>query len=282
MKTPFRTREQGFTLLEMLIAVGIVGILLTALIQLTSNISTTSADLQNRINATDATRRLGEIITQELRSSAFGVVANQPYTSGVNQISVLRPMATSGNTVAGVGVVPTAGFELSDSITAYMGSLAAVPSGTHLVLLNGSSARLMRTSTATALGATQVFRHAGCQNVLGASTATLSLVTPVGFRYDSVSKILYERRGTAAETIMAWNVSTFQIRYTYLNSSTGTETVSSTYQGQSFSSAGAVSRLSRINLTLGITENGKTQQLSNTINLVSPTGLNINNYTECT
>ncbi|WP_169743886.1 PulJ/GspJ family protein [Deinococcus misasensis] len=280
--TPFQTHEKGFTLLEILMAMGIVGVLLTALIQLTTNVSSTSSDLQNRINATDATRRLGEVITQELRSSAFGVVANQPYPSGVNQISVLRPMATSGNTVAGVGVVPTASFELSDSITAYMGSLPAVPSGSYLVLLNGASARLMRTTTATVAGSTQVLRHAGCQNVLGSSTATLSLVTPVGFRYDPVNKMLYERRGAAAETIMAWNVSTFQLRYTYLNTSTGTETVSNTYQGQSFSNAGVISRLSRINLTLGITENGKTQQLSNTINLVSPTGLNINTYSECT
>lgn len=273
--------QNGFTLIELLLAVGIIGALLTALIQLTSNITRTSSELQDRITATDATRRLGEMLTQELRSASFGVVANQPYASGSTQISVLRPVAVGGSTVAGVGVVPTSGFELSSSLSAYTGTFPAVPSGSFLVLLNGSAARLMRTTAATTAGTTQVFQHAGCTNLLSSNAATVSLVTPVGFRYDAANRVLYERRGTNAETIMAWNVSDFTLRYTYVNTTTGTETVSNTHQGQSISTAGVVSRLSRINLLIGITEKGDRQTLSSTITLVSPTGLNINNYTEC-
>ncbi|GEM49604.1 type II secretion system protein [Deinococcus cellulosilyticus] len=275
-------RRSGFTLLEILIALGIVGVLLTLLMKFTVSVNGTSQDLQDRITVTDATRRLSELVTQELRSTAFGVVASQPYAPASNQISVLRPVPGSGNAVVGIGVVPATGFETSTSITTFTGNLASVPAGTYMVLLSGPAARLLRTTAATTAGTTQVFSHGSCQNVLGATSATVSLVTPIGYRYDAAGRVLYEKRGSSAETIMAWNVSQFSLAYTYVNTSTSAETTSSTFSGITTGSGSFQSVLRRITLTVGMEEDGKSQVLTNTINLTSPIGLNITNYTECT
>ncbi|GGJ56761.1 prepilin-type N-terminal cleavage/methylation domain-containing protein [Deinococcus roseus] len=276
--------EQGFTLLELLLAMAIMGMLLVSLFNFVQTISKTSTDVQGRINAHDAVRRLAEMVTQELRSTAFGVVASQPYAPNASQISVLSPVATSGNTVAGIGVIDAAGFSTATTVSTYTGTLSAVAANSYLVLLSGSSARLLRTTAATSTSTSQVFTHTGCQNVLSGASATLSLVTPVGYRYDSAAKILYEKRGANPETILAWGISNFALSYTYVNTTTGVETTSTTFSGALVTNAGSpvtTSALRRINLLVGMTENGKTQTISNTVNLISPTGLNITSYTEC-
>jgi len=88
--------KQGFTLIEIVVSLGILSLLLgityksiVGFMQLRQH--------QDAITATQAKlRRVIEVFTQELRSSVFGAIIDEPYESGDRAVSFALLKGNSG------------------------------------------------------------------------------------------------------------------------------------------------------------------------------------------
>lgn len=216
--------RQGLTLLEMLIAVGILGIIFL----ITSQGIVTSLNVQasqESVTSSQAKlRRVTEVLTQELRSAVLGAISNQPYASSPSAISFV--LLNGG---AGYQVLPhDSGLNSSFKRAANVQVIAAVPNAGALGLQGNQALMVNDAGQAVIFDVTDVTRrggagsleynvvHPGCANTIDYTENTLLFsVQSVGFSYVDTSQTLFQRSGSAAAVPLAFDLSTFRIDYIY-------------------------------------------------------------------
>lgn len=208
------SRPLAFTILELLIALAIFVIVMAFAY------STSVQGLQlNRSNeaissAQNKIRRVLEVLSQDMRTSAFGIIANTPYNSNASAISF--PQVVGG---AGYSVSAISGSSLS--IISNSPSIAAeIPVGTRLVIIdgNGNTALTKTTSLPTLSGANTYTLSTTCGSlpVTATSETLASVVNILSYSYDaSNKKLIYREQGDSSATDVAFDITDFRIDYVY-------------------------------------------------------------------
>jgi prepilin-type N-terminal cleavage/methylation domain-containing protein len=202
-------KKQGFTLVEMLIALGILGIVLgmasSAIVQYLG----IQSDQEATTSAQARLRRTTELVSQELRSAILGAVTNQPYTSNNQQLSVALLDGSAGypaTTLTGT----TTQF-ISTATTATLG-LAA----NNLVLIVGSNGlAALRTVTTVSNPSTNTWQltHAACTLPV-LNDPLLFKVKTLGYRRNTANNQLVSTEA-GVESAVAFNITGFNVDYIY-------------------------------------------------------------------
>ncbi len=254
-------RARGFTLVELLISMSILLIILglaftaftDALRQQRATESTTSLE--------SSLRRTTQIITQDLRNSAYGLLTSQPYVSGNTSISIARLTDTAVHSVTG----PAALFQTANTVQVITPPGFSWPAGTQFLLINPTPAQKTATShmltAAVTAGGTVNLAHAATLNTICFSPDNLvQRVNLVGYSLNATQQILY-RSSQGTETPLAYGVSGFSVTYI--------DTAVTTYTQMQDVPASAT--LARVGLTLDMqrTEQGrvKTRSLSSSVEI---------------
>ena len=217
-------REAGFTLLEMLIALGILGIIFA----LVSNGLVSAMQVNRTHEAATASqaklRRVTEVFTQELRSAVLGGISNQPYPSSDKSISFL--LLDGG---AGYQVLPHSSGNNASFVNANRVQIAAAVSDAadldlrekYALLVNPSGqAVFFKVTDVNRLGGggSIVFdiEHLGCKNTINFNENMLLFkVRPVGFQFDAADGTLYEWQDGADRLPLAFGLKDLQLSYIY-------------------------------------------------------------------
>jgi prepilin-type N-terminal cleavage/methylation domain-containing protein len=195
-------KTSGFTLIEMLISMGIFGVISFLTFMLVSGALTYNARQQATTAAQGKLRRVTEVVSQELRGSVFGGVADSPYVSGRNQISLY--LLEQGSGYAVTQTTP-------NSLTI---SANSQPTFKQVLLIDESgSAESYNVTTVTGSGKTWMIQH-GCTSTLSGGKMLAFGVTSLGFRLDSTTNTLLLHEN-GVEYPMAFNITEFDLKYVY-------------------------------------------------------------------
>lgn len=212
-----RFRQHGMTMVEMLIAMAILGIVLLV---------TSSAIIQalqvNRL-AEDATntqsklRRITEVISQELRSAVLGGLTNYPVNTSGSSISFAL---LSGD--GGLPVFESPGQSWHNSVVTYVYAsddqarqdLVGAPA----VIINGRGEAVVIDQITGAPGHDMV-QHVNCQIPIDYTPNTrIYSASALGFEYDidaqTLFQVTYDRHGES-RVPFAFGLAGFDIAYEY-------------------------------------------------------------------
>lgn len=215
---------EGFTLIELLVAMVILAVVLGLVFNATMQTLSMQQDTERRVSIEAGLRRTVQIMTQDLRNAAYGMLTATPYASSSTSVSVTRMMDTAVHTVLG----PTASFSSSSSVSALVPTGFAWPTNSYFLLINPSStqknATILQTTAAVSGANTVGIVHAGVGNTLCYSNDNLiQRVNLIGYTFNSSRKILY-REVRSAQGIesspVAFGVSQFQLTYIADNGTT--------------------------------------------------------------
>jgi hypothetical protein len=166
-------------------------------------------------------RRVGAVLSQDLRSAVFGGLLAAPYPTGASSISL---MLLDGG--SGYGVLPTGGSTFAGAATIDVIVPVASPAATellgHRVLVVNAAGEAMDATVAsvTAVGGSGSQRFtlglAGCTvSLTQASGASLTRIRAVGYRFDPDAGLLLRREPGGAEVPLAFDIDAFELGYVY-------------------------------------------------------------------
>jgi type II secretory pathway pseudopilin PulG len=252
-------RTHAFTVLELLLA------LLVLVVVMAMAFSTSVQGLQlNQSNeaistAQNKARRVLEVLSQDLRTSAFAVITNAPFNSNTTGISFAQVAGGAGYTVSAIS---GSSFTLVSNSSTLSGE---IPAGSRLLLIDGNGnvvvTRVGSAPVASGLNLYTVVTT--CANLpISLTTQTLaSVVSLLGYSYDAANrKLVYQAQGDAAPTDVAYDISEFRIDYVYrkrTGSTLSEERNPSGYLVNNqvrtyFTSGGSEYALRRVQFTLGV------------------------------
>jgi prepilin-type N-terminal cleavage/methylation domain-containing protein len=220
MMTPKRT-QQGFTLVELLIAMGIFGILIAIISGAIVQYMRVQSDQEAITSAQSKLRRVTELLSQEIRGAVFGSIiatdTNSNYNSDKDSISFL--LLDGG---AGYPVLSDTNFSTNDKVSISSSATDKTALGLdkedELLMINASGdARLFTAKKVDDRGGSQwrIELTGGCRNNIVYTPGTfLFKVRTLAVRYDLTTKTLFARE-RGAEQPLAWNISEFRIDYVY-------------------------------------------------------------------
>lgn len=207
------TDTGGFTLVELLIAMAILLIVLGIVIGSLTEALSQQRDTESTVSIEASLRRTSQIITQDLRNSAYGLLTSSPYVSGNTSISIARITDTAVHSVTG----PTTGFQASTSVQVITATSFNWPVGTRFLLINPTTAQRTATvhtlSTNVTTGGVINLLHVPATNTVCYSPDNLvQRVDLVGYSLNASQQILYRNsQGTAVP--LAYGVSDFRVTY---------------------------------------------------------------------
>ena len=226
--------------MELLVAMSVLLVILGIVFTAFTGALTQQRNTESTVSLESSLRRTSQIITQDLRNSAYGLITSQPYVSANTSISIARLTDTAVHSVTG----PAAAFNTSAAVDIITPSAFSWPVGTRFLLINPTTAQKTATShvltTAVTTGGAVTLAHATTMNTICSSPDNLvQRVNLVGYSLNTAQKILY-RSSQGTETPLAYGVSAFNVTYI--------DTVGTTYTRMQDVPASAT--LSRVGLRL--------------------------------
>ncbi len=271
-------RSDGFTLLEALIALAIFGLIVVIATTGVTGALRAQSLSQSVTASQDRLRRTTEVFTQELRGAILGGISNYPYTSDAHDVSFVTLAGGAGYPVLMGGYDDASTFASDDNLVVLWGGSGdptTLLPGKQMLMVDGGNALLFTVdapSGVTSLGndAYQI-THSSCGNTLSYSSGAITIQSQsAGFHYDSATRTLYLKEGTAAAVPMAFDLDAVDLQYVYQKhdgtvkvlsaplSSGGIALRSGTVDGQS-------ADLARITLTLSTSNKINGRDVSRTV-----------------
>lgn len=215
-------KAKGLTLVELLVALFVLGVLSTLALGALMQFMHTRSDLDASVSAQAKLRRIMEIFTQDLRSAVFGGLAGSPYATGRQSISFALIQGGAGYPVlphdsGNNNPFPSA----SEAKVLYVDNTLDLRSGDFALMVNAAGDGVVfKVTQVNPVGPSEPGRwhvvHAGCGNTIPYTPNTLLFkVQPLGFRYDGNSKELRTTIGDSGEIPLAFDLSGFRIDYVY-------------------------------------------------------------------
>ncbi|MDR6218969.1 prepilin-type N-terminal cleavage/methylation domain-containing protein [Deinococcus soli (ex Cha et al. 2016)] len=206
-------RTRGFTLVELPLAMSILLIILGLVLTAFTGALGQQRSTETAVNLDASLRRTSQIITQDLRNSAYGLITSQPYASASTSISVARLTDTAVHSVTSSATL----FTTSTSVEVITPPGFSWPAGTRFLLINPTPAQKTATShvltTAVTTSGTVNLTHATTLNTICYSPDNLvQRINLVGYSLNPTQKILY-RSSQGVETPLAYGVSNFTVTY---------------------------------------------------------------------
>lgn len=211
-------QRKGFTTIELIIGLAILAIVMMVALQAMAQILRIQSDQEAFTSVQSKLRRIGEVISQDVRGSIFGGVINVPRTSDSSGFSVAL---ISGG--VGYQVLPYT----NTAATSLQALGSPLFGGTDRAFLyaGGQGVVLPLSSAPSVSGNTFTLNLSGCGatlpfvgNSTAAGTANSTLVFPVraaAYWLDSSSQTLrYQENGQAAQDV-AYNITQFEVEYLY-------------------------------------------------------------------
>lgn len=211
-------RQRGFTLVEVLVAMGILGLLLTVAYAGVIRGAQVQSDQEAITTAQARLRRVVEVFTQDVRSAVFGAITDHPYASGTTSISfalldgaagypLLDQPGNSFPNAANSRVIAASSPDL-------LGQVLVVNAAGQAVILDVRNIQRVGGPDSSEW----LVVHPGCGKNIDFTPNTLMFrVVTQGYRHDPASNTLFARAGSAPEAPLAWNITAFSIEYVYQN-----------------------------------------------------------------
>ncbi len=281
-------KNRGFTLAEVVIGLGILGIVMVITLQVFSQILKIQGDQEALISAQTRLRRVTEVIAQDVRGAVFGGIVNLPKASDSSGFSVA--LLSGGN---GYPVVP---YTLTTATIINVIGQPQLEGSSYAFLYSGQQGVILPLTTAPTNSSGNIYSmNLGCGVTLpyvgsSSTTANNSLLFPVrvvGYWLDSASNTLrYQQLGQAAQDV-AYNITQFNIEYVYRNSAGNLEVNPSGYISagtvQLTTASGSV--LARLRISLSAREKSfgiyKTRTFSSELNLANNGILTLDKVVQC-
>lgn len=209
--------RRGFTLIELVVALGILGLLLAIAFGAVTRFMGARAELDAQVSAQAKLRRIVEVFTQDLRSAVLGGLAPLPYPSGAQSVSFALLEGGAGYPVLDSG----SSFPLDNKmLVASPGGRPGIGTGDYVLMVNGTGQGMVfpisGVSALTGSTTTWSIFHAGCANTIPYTPNTLLFkIRPWGFRYDAQAQTLYARQMGGGEVPVAFGLNRFRIDYVY-------------------------------------------------------------------
>lgn len=215
------TIRRGFSLIEVLVALAVFSIIATlagaGIIQALrlQNTNEAATNLQAKL------RRVTEVVAQDLRSSMFGGLANEPYAAGTTSLSFVLAEGPQG-----YQVLPTGGnsFPNRNNVDVFAPVTQALDvglEGRRALMVNGAGEAIVFTvtnvvATSGASSGNWNVVHAGCNNTIAyVDPVRLFGVQSAGFSFDAASGELRRQAIGGAERVLAFGLSEVAIEYVY-------------------------------------------------------------------
>lgn len=213
LKPTLSTDTGGFTLVELLVAMAVLVIVLGIVFTSLTEALWQQRDTESTVSLESSLRRTSQIITQDLRNSAYGLLTSTPYASDNTSISIARITDTAVHSVAG----PATGFQASTLVQVITPTAFNWPAGTRFLLINPTTAQKTATahtlSTGLTSGGVVNLAHVTTTNTICYSPDNLvQRVNLVGYSLNATQRILY-RHSQGTETPLAYGVSNFSVTY---------------------------------------------------------------------
>lgn len=214
----------GLTLVELLLALLILGILLTLAYGGMVQFMQARSDLDAGVSAQAKLRRIVEVFTQDLRSAVFGGLAPTPYPTGRQSISFALIDGGAGYPVLPHDSGNNASFktaaEVKIVVLATSASQIGIAAGDHVLMVNANGdGVILPVAQVNPVGGQPNWWnvvHAGCGNTIDYTPNTLLFrVRTLGFKYDPQTKELVYREGASSEIPVAFDLAGFRIGYVY-------------------------------------------------------------------
>ena len=221
-----RRRLGGFTLIEALVAIAVLGIIITiaygAIVQGLRIQSTQEAATSSQARL----RRITEVFTQELRSAVLGAVSDTPYASDGTAVSFTLLDGGAGYQITQIDVA-------GNSVTAVAASASDLAgSGDQVMLVDAGGQAVIFTLAATPTSAgssryqvspsgSDCFAGMSAYSGVGNRNALLFKVKTLGISYDDGSNTLMLTEGGASERPLAFEISDLVIQYVYREVNSG-------------------------------------------------------------
>lgn len=207
------TNTGGFTLVELLLAMSLLLILLGLAFTAFTGALQQQRNVEVTVSLESSLRRTVQILTQDLRNSAYGLLTNDPYPSENASISLARLNDVAVHSVTG----PSTGFQASRAVTIIAPPAFSWPLGTRFLLINPTTAQKTATaltlSTAVTTGGAVTLAHATENNTVCYSPDNLvQRVNLVGYTFNATQRILY-RNSQGSASPLAYGVSNFTLTY---------------------------------------------------------------------
>lgn len=223
---PRRRQMAGFTLIEALVAIAVLGLLITiaygAIVQGLRIQSTQEAATSSQARL----RRVTEVFTQELRSAVLGAVSDTPYASGNAAVSFTLLDGGAGYQVTQIDVA-------GNVLTAVAGSASDLALGGEQMMLvdaGGQAVIFTLSATPTSAGSgryrvspsgSDCFDSMTAYSGIGNRNALLFKVKTLGISYDAGAETLLFTEGGATERPLAFELSDVAIQYVYREVNSG-------------------------------------------------------------
>lgn len=216
---------EGFTLLEILVAMAILSILFTIILLTTFQGARVQSSTERRVGLDSSLRRTTQIITQDLRNAVYGMLTSTPYASDVDSFSVTQAADTASQSVAG----PPVAFQSSSSLSVLAQAGFSWPTSTYFILVNPAlaqpNATIFSTNSPSVGAGLVVLNHVGANTICYSTSNLVQKVNLIGYELNPSQKILYRRVvnefGNDVSPV-AFGVSGFSIAYIAANGTTYT------------------------------------------------------------
>lgn len=195
---------------------GLLGVILAVVLSSAFDALSMQSRTERDVSLDAGLRRVTQIITQDIRNTAFGLLTDTPYPSTASAISLLLPHSGAVHPVgAGTGT-----FKSSGSTVLFTPLTFSWPAGTRFALLNAAQdTATVLTLSAGATGATgtATLPHTQPNTVCHTDGSTFAQqVQVVGYTYDAASQMLSrqvtDNQGTRTVPL-AYGVSAFSLAY---------------------------------------------------------------------
>lgn len=239
-------RSFGFSMLELVMALAIFSVAMLIAQGVTVQGLQLQTNSESNSIVLNRTRRVAEVMTQDIRTSALGMVVNLPYSSDSNSVSYAQLAGGAGYAVTAVS---GSTFQVASN-----GTPPGVDNNDYLVLVDRRKAGVaviarIGSSGAPALvsGTTNTYSvSTTCSNlaVSGFSPTTetsMFLVNLQGYAFDSTNnKITYRQWGDSGDTDVAYGVSDMKLDYIYTSSDNSGNSASELRNPSGYLSNGSV------------------------------------------
>lgn len=227
MKRTRIERTGGFTLIEALIAIAVLGIIITiaygAIVQGLRVQSSQEAATSSQARL----RRITEVFTQELRSAVLGAVSDSPYASSGTAVSFTLLDGGAGYQVTQIDVAGNSVTTVSSDSATDLGT-----TGEQMLLVDAGGQAVIFTlaSTPTSAGSgryrvspsgSSCFSGMTSYSGVGNRNALVFKVKTLGISYDAGADTLRLTEGGATERPLAFDLSDVVIQYVYREVNSG-------------------------------------------------------------
>lgn len=237
-------KSSGFTLLELIMALAVF----TVVMALSQGATVQGVQFQRaheiNSNVQNRVRRITEVLSQDIRTSALGMVIASPYGSTSTSISYAQ---LSGGADYPVTAVSGTKFRIVSAT-----SPTEINNNDYLVLIDKRQSGVAVVSRVASTGAptlisTNTYEITTTCTNLASSGFTLSpdtamfLVNLQGYSFDSTNrKLVYMQKGDAAATDVAYSIDDFRADYIYTSSVNNTITGTDLRNPSGYMSSGQV------------------------------------------